>query len=83
MTVGRPDTLTFKWLAGILITIVLALVALWAQNLSAQVSTIETKVDIQSAATADIQGQLKLNAVRLQRIESNQDRVMLAMPRGR
>lgn len=73
MTLGKPDTLTFRWLTGILVTIVLALVAFWARDLSGQVSQLTTIVREQSIATAEMRGQLGEIAGRLRRIEDNQD----------
>jgi len=80
MTIGKPDTLTFRWLTGILVTIVLALVAFWARDLSGQVAALSGQVTVlstvigdQKAATAEIRGQLGEVVGRLRRIEDNQD----------
>ena len=73
--------LTFKWITGILVTCVMALTALWAENLTKEVKSISTSVTIQGQAVANIEGQLISNGVRLKRIEENQDKVMLALPR--
>jgi hypothetical protein len=84
MTLGKPDTLTFRWLTGILVTIVLALVAFWARDLSGQVSALSSQVSAlstaigdQKAATAEIRGQLGEVVGRLRRIEDNQDADLL------
>lgn len=68
MTVGKPDTLTFKWLSGILITIVFTLLGFWARDVSGQISIVKDKVSY-------IEGQLPSMNARLMRIEDNQDRI--------
>jgi len=77
MTIGRPDTPTFRWLAGILVTIVIALVAFWARDLSGQVSSLGGIVRDQSLITAEMRGQLSEITGRLKRIEDNQDAEVL------
>ena len=82
MTVGKPDTLTFRWLTGILVSIVLALMALWARDLSAQVAALSSAMRDQNVATAEIRGQLGEVVGRLRRIEDNQDAdAMIRRPR--
>lgn len=73
MTVGKPDTLTFRWLTGILVSVVFALVAFWARDLSAQVGALTAVVRDQSLLTAEVRGQLGEVTGRLKRIEDNQD----------
>ncbi|MBA3836481.1 MAG: hypothetical protein C0499_02325 [Zymomonas sp.] len=73
MTLGKPDTLTFRWLTGILVTIVLALVAFWARDLSGHVGALHADVREQSIITAEMRGQLGEVVGRLRRIEDNQD----------
>lgn len=77
MTVGNPNTLTFKWLAGILLTVCFALVAFWARDLSAQVSALAAVVRDQSVATAVMRGTLMETNSRLKRIEDNQDAAVM------
>ncbi len=83
MTLGKPDTLTFRWLTGILVTIVIALVAFWARDLSGQVAALSSIVREQSVATAEIRGQLGEVVGRLRRIEDNQDADVLINRRRR
>lgn len=83
MTVGKPDTLTFRWLTGILVTIVLALVAFWARDLSGQVGSLSLVVREQSIATAEMRGQLGEVVGRLRRIEDNQDADVIIQSRRR
>lgn len=78
MTLGKPDTLTFRWLTGILVTIVLGLLAFWARDLSGQVASLTKVVGEQSIATAEMRGQLGEIAGRLRRIENNQDADVIA-----
>lgn len=68
-------SLTFKWLTGILVTVVFALTALWANNLTGQVRDIGKKVDEQAPVIAEMKGQFPQMAARLKRIEDNQDAV--------
>ena len=75
MMFGGGGNLTFKWLTGILISLVLTLTALWAGNLTTQMNIIGKKVDAQAASISKIEGQLPQMADRLKRIEDNQDRV--------
>lgn len=79
MTVGDTNTLTFRWLAGILLAVCFSLVAFWARDLSAQVSALAAVVRDQSVATAVMRGTLMETNARLKRIEDNQD----AAVRGR
>ncbi len=75
MTVGRPDTLTFKWLSGLLVTVVLGFLAFWAKDLSGQVQDMSDQITVQGAALSNIQGELPQINARLKRIEDNQDAV--------
>ena len=73
MTVGSPNTLTFRWLTGILVTICLALIGFWARDLSAQVGGLALVVREQAIETAVMRGTLMETNSRLKRIEDNQD----------
>jgi hypothetical protein len=79
MTAEEKNTLTFRWLAGILLAICISLVAFWARDLSAQVAALAAVVRDQSVATAVMRGTLMETNSRLKRIEDNQD----AAARGR
>lgn len=74
MTFGSGN-LTFKWLTGILVTVVFTLTAFWASNLTGQVLSIGRKVDEQAMTISKIEGQLPQMAERLKRIEDNQDAI--------
>lgn len=77
MTVGDTDTLTFRWLAGILLAICFSLVGFWARDLSAQVSALATVVRDGAVETAVIRGTLMETNSRLKRIEDNQDAAVM------
>lgn len=72
----QTNSLTFKWLAGILMAIVFALAAHEASTLTTAVDDVAKTQIINTAAISKIQGGLEQNAVRLQRIEANQDMVL-------
>ena len=82
MAIGKPDTLTFKWLSGILITILITLLTLWAKDVSGQIRDVGASVTIlrenvtaQGKLISNIEGQLPAINARLKRIEDNQDRI--------
>lgn len=73
MTIGDTNTLTFRWLTGILLTVCFALVAFWARDLSGQVGGLAAVVRDQTVETAVMRGTLMETNARLKRIEDNQD----------
>jgi hypothetical protein len=83
MTVGKPDTLTFKWLTGILVTIVFTLVGFWARDLTAQVKEVGAQVNIVSVKVSNVEGKLPQIEARLKRIEDNQDADIMIYKRGK
>jgi len=88
MTLGKPDTLTFKWLSGLLITIVMTLLGFWARDVSTQIKDVGVSVTVlregvttQGKSVSNIEGQLPAINARLKRIEDNQDRIEARRPR--
>jgi hypothetical protein len=79
----QTNTLTFKWLAGILLGICFSLVAFWARDLSGQVSALAAVVREGAIETAVMRGTLMETNYRLKRIEDNQDAAVMTMGRRR
>jgi hypothetical protein len=79
LPLGTLDTLTFRWLAGILLGLLTAVVGFEMHTVSESLTEVRTEVVTNGKLVAEMQGQLLQNNSRLQRIEANQDKVLQSL----
>ena len=88
----QQQTATFRWMAGIMVTIILALAGEWGITMTRSIEilshdlrahVIEQSAQINSITNkvSMMGGTLQQNGVRLERIETNQDLVLRSLSR--
>ena len=77
MVVYDRESVSFKWLVTVLLTIVFALVAGWANNLSGQVNKIDGKLGEHISSMAKMEENQRQVNIRLDKIEQRLDQAAI------